>query len=219
MIRAAVSGAFQRVSGGGGGGRCAQSVALRWQLLQQQQQQPHNNARAHPPPVCAGKRHRFREGDFDLDLAYITPRLVAMAYPGSGVEGMYRNSLTEVARFLNSRCVAAAARASTHLQRKGAAPALTVPSPPLPPTSASHGDNYFVFNLSERPYDNAAFGNRVMECGFPDHFAPPVALCWMVCKTMEGWLSAAPKHVVAVNCLAGKGRTGVVITCYLLFSG
>ena len=57
------------------------------------------------PACAAGKRHRFREGDFDLDLAYITPRLVAMAYPGSGMEGMYRNSLTEVARFLNSRCV------------------------------------------------------------------------------------------------------------------
>ena len=34
-----------------------------------------------------------------------------------------------------------------------------------------------VFNLSERPYDNSLFGNRVLESGFPDHFAPPVALC------------------------------------------
>jgi hypothetical protein len=41
----------------------------------------------------------------------------------------------------------------------------------------------------------------------------------MICKTMDGWLSASPSHVAVVNCLAGKGRTGVIISCYMLFSG
>jgi len=108
-----------------------------------------------------------------------------MGYPGSGMEGMYRNSIGDVARFLSSR----------------------------------HGEDYMVFNLSERPYDNRLFGNRVLESGFPDHFAPPVALCWVICKTMDGWLEASPKHAAVVHCLAGKGRTGVIIACYLLFSG
>jgi len=50
--------------------------------------------------AVSGKRHRYRDAEFDLDLAYITPRIMAMAYPGSGVEGMYRNNIMDVARFL-----------------------------------------------------------------------------------------------------------------------
>ncbi|PJF33194.1 MAG: hypothetical protein CUN57_02800, partial [Phototrophicales bacterium] len=33
------------------------------------------------------------------------------------------------------------------------------------------------------------------------------------------FLSASQKNVVSIHCLAGKGRTGTVICCYLLFSG
>jgi phosphatidylinositol-3,4,5-trisphosphate 3-phosphatase/dual-specificity protein phosphatase PTEN len=71
----------------------------------------------------------------------LLPALRVIVAPG--VEGLYRNAIADVARFLDFR----------------------------------HGENYMVFNLSERPYDNSLFGNRVLESGFPDHFAPPVALC------------------------------------------
>jgi hypothetical protein len=36
---------------------------------------------------------------------------------------------------------------------------------------------------------------------------------------MDAWLTASAEHVVAVHCLAGKGRTGVIVCCFLLFSG
>ena len=40
----------------------------------------------------------------NLDLSYITPRLIAMSYPASSlVEACYRNSLADVAAFLDSR--------------------------------------------------------------------------------------------------------------------
>jgi hypothetical protein len=82
-----------------------------------------------------------------------------------------------------------------------------------------HRSCYMIFNLSERPYDHGWFDHRVVELGFPDHFAPPVDVTWTLCLTMHAWLSASPDHVVAVHCLAGKGRTGVIIAAYMLFAG
>ena len=35
---------------------------------------------------------------------------------------------------------------------------------------------------------------------------------------MQNFLKEADENVVAINCRAGKGRTGTVICCYLLFS-
>ena len=37
---------------------------------------------------------------FDLDLCYITERLIAMSFPSAGVEATYRNNLNDVARML-----------------------------------------------------------------------------------------------------------------------
>ncbi|ORY94764.1 protein-tyrosine phosphatase-like protein [Syncephalastrum racemosum] len=48
-------------------------------------------------------RLRYNEGGYNLDLSYITDRIIAMSFPAEGFEGMYRNSLKEVKRFLNER--------------------------------------------------------------------------------------------------------------------
>jgi phosphatidylinositol-3,4,5-trisphosphate 3-phosphatase/dual-specificity protein phosphatase PTEN len=39
----------------------------------------------------------------DLDLTYITPRIIALGLPASGIERMYRNPLSEVRDFLDGR--------------------------------------------------------------------------------------------------------------------
>ncbi|KUF89439.1 hypothetical protein AM588_10002232 [Phytophthora nicotianae] len=135
--------------------------------------------------AVSGSRVRFMQDGFDLDLTYITPKLIAMGYPASGVEKTYRNDINEVANFLNSR----------------------------------HPNAYRVYNLSERSYDYSKFEGRVSECGFPDHHPPPLQLLLDIMNDMIEWVAKSPKHVIVVHCLAGKGRTGVVCSCYLLLTG
>jgi hypothetical protein len=52
--------------------------------------------------VSSGRR-RFNDDDFDLDLTYITPRVIAMALPSFGVESAFRNPASEVQRFLRAK--------------------------------------------------------------------------------------------------------------------
>lgn len=53
--------------------------------------------------LVSGKKKRFIDRKYNLDLSYITPRIIAMAYPGSGIETMYRNSIDSVSKFLKER--------------------------------------------------------------------------------------------------------------------
>ena len=46
---------------------------------------------------------RFVYDGFDLDLTYITPRIIAMGFPSTGVETMYRNSLSDIIKFFHIR--------------------------------------------------------------------------------------------------------------------
>jgi len=41
-------------------------------------------------------KNRLINDEFNLDLTYITPWLIAMSFPSSGIESFYRNPISEV---------------------------------------------------------------------------------------------------------------------------
>jgi phosphatidylinositol-3,4,5-trisphosphate 3-phosphatase/dual-specificity protein phosphatase PTEN len=51
----------------------------------------------------SGKRNRYRDKDFNLDITYITNNIMAMSFPASGMESVYRNSISSVAEFLEKK--------------------------------------------------------------------------------------------------------------------
>lgn len=49
--------------------------------------------------IVSGKKQRLKESNYNLDLSYICPRVVAMSYPGSGLKITYRNNIETVNNF------------------------------------------------------------------------------------------------------------------------
>lgn len=77
-----------------------------------------------------------------------------------------------------------------------------------------------------------------VECfPFDDHNAPPLELVLKFCKNVKEWLDQHKENVAVIHCKAGtyfphiyficpifsfekgKGRTGVMVTAYMIFTG
>ena len=112
-----------------------------------------------------------------------------MGFPSTGVQQLYRNSLSDIIKFFHVR----------------------------------HNDQVKVYNLcleKDRIYNKNIFPNEKVGL-FPatDHNPSPIKLILEFCIDICLYLIRNPDGVAAVHCKAGKGRTGVMICSYLVFSG
>ncbi|XP_073401465.1 tensin-1 isoform X3 [Dendrobates tinctorius] len=124
------------------------------------------------------------EDSCELDLTYITERIISVTFSAGTEEANFCRNLKEVAHMLKSK----------------------------------HGDNYLIFNLSERRHDISKLHSKVLDFGWPDMHAPALEKVCSICKAMDTWLNADPHNVVVIHNKGNRGRTGVVIAAYMHYS-
>eukprot|EP01063_Lacrimia_lanifica_P013791 TRINITY_DN20397_c0_g1_i1.p1 TRINITY_DN20397_c0_g1~~TRINITY_DN20397_c0_g1_i1.p1 ORF type:complete len:767 (+),score=277.05 TRINITY_DN20397_c0_g1_i1:125-2425(+) len=135
-------------------------------------------------------RRRYIAGGWDIDLTYITDRIVATSWPSvpskDYFESLYRNRIVNVARFFDTM----------------------------------HPEHYKVYNMcAERNYDGAFFHNRVERTPIDDHQPCDIEMIHRFCLSADAYLKEDPRNVVVAHCKGGKGRTGMMICAYLVWSG
>ncbi|GJV92068.1 phosphatidylinositol 3,4,5-trisphosphate 3-phosphatase and protein-tyrosine-phosphatase PTEN1 isoform X2 [Tanacetum coccineum] len=120
--------------------------------------------------LVSQKRRRMLVGGYDLDMSYITPRILAMSFPAERMKAIYRNPMWQVKDVLEMR----------------------------------HKGHYKVCNLCiEEDYDPSHFNNLVER--FPFENDNP-------CSSTLHELRNCVK-------VAGKGRTGLMVSSYLTYTG
>jgi hypothetical protein len=139
--------------------------------------------------IVSEVRIRMHRRNYDLDLVYITRRIIAMGYPATGCESFYRNSFADVKQFLteehgNKYKVYNLCMEKNRIYKK-----------------------------------TAFGGPKVSLFPFQDHQSCPVKLMLEFCIDVCIFLLKDDENVVAIHCKAGKGRTGTMICAYLLFTG
>ncbi|KAL2523154.1 Calcium/lipid-binding (CaLB) phosphatase [Forsythia ovata] len=123
---------------------------------------------------------------YDLDMTYITDRILAMSFPAERMRAMYRNPLWQVKAVLEMR----------------------------------HPGHYKVYNLCiEESYDAMHFHGRLERYPFDDNHVPPLSMIKEFCEDVYSWLSSDSKNIAVVHCMAGKGRTGLMVSSYLTYLG
>ncbi|KAI4346636.1 hypothetical protein L6164_007517 [Bauhinia variegata] len=83
-----------------------------------------------------------------------------------------------------------------------------------------HHGHYKIYNLCiEENYDPAHFHDRVEAYPFDDNHVPSLEMIKAFCKSVDSWLSSDPKNIAVIHCMAGKGRTGLMVCSYLVYCG
>uniref|UniRef100_F6XHE4 Phosphatidylinositol-3,4,5-trisphosphate 3-phosphatase n=1 Tax=Ciona intestinalis TaxID=7719 RepID=F6XHE4_CIOIN len=146
----------------------------------------HQQMKASSRRTISQNKRRYRKDGFDLDLTYVTDHVIAMSFPSSGRQSLFRNPIGEVSRFFKTK----------------------------------HPDKFRIYNLcSERGYDETKFDNHVYRVMIDDHNVPTLVDLLKFIDDAKVWMTSDPDHVIAIHCKGGKGRTGTLVSSWLLEDG
>jgi phosphatidylinositol-3,4,5-trisphosphate 3-phosphatase/dual-specificity protein phosphatase PTEN len=73
-----------------------------------------------------------------------------------------------------------------------------------------------IINVSNRNVNDEKF-QKVLSFEWEDHQAPPIDMVFEACNNATSFLLANEDNVVAINCNHGKGRTGTIVCCMLVY--
>ncbi|KAK6913310.1 Tensin phosphatase, C2 domain [Dillenia turbinata] len=166
----------------------------------------------HIRTLVSKKRRRLLLDGYDLDMSYITDRVLAMSFPAERMRAMYRNPLWQVKSVLDMKHYGhyKSQPASNSLFALAIAPCLACSTVSLD----------IVYNLCiEENYDASLFHGRVENFPFDDNHVPPLPMIKLFCESVHAWLASDPQNIAVIHCMAGKGRTGLMVCAYLVYLG
>jgi hypothetical protein len=144
--------------------------------------------------VVSQNKRRLQWNGFDLDLTYITNRIVAMSVPAFGKATAYRNNIHQVSRYL----------ALKHYGRF---------------FIFNLCDTFDSSDGIMGQYHPSMLYNAVQRVPFEDHSPPLMSEMLYFCQEAAAWMAAHPQNIVCVHCKGGKGRTGVMIAALIMWTG
>ena len=144
--------------------------------------------------MVSKNRIRYKDGDFNLDLSYITKRVIAMGYPAAGFYKLYRNDLSDVLKFFEK-----------YHQSKV--------------KIYNMCNDKFVDVNTLRLKAHGEEKRQIKLAYFPmmDHNPGPLQMIVKFAIDAVLYLARDRDNTIAVHCKAGKGRTGLAICAYLIF--
>lgn len=134
---------------------------------------------------------RVSDSGFDLDMSYITPRIIAMGFPASGLEATIRNPRHQVVAYLKKR-------------HPGQYLVFNLCGP----------ERRWIYSALDFAHENSKDGAII----FPikESNIPSLYQLATFCQQANSWLGIDPSNVVVVHCNSGRARTGLMVCCLLL---
>lgn len=181
-------------------------AAVLFRLIRVFYTEPRNLQRGMRHAVSENKR-RYRFGAFDLDLTFITPKVIGMSFPSSGKMALYRNNIKDVAKFFDQQYGPGKVKVYNLCSEK------------------DYDTSYFHGKVARYSIDDHNVPSLDQMIDFVNDVkqwleAEEGNLIAVHCK---GWLTSqyiSLKHVIIpLLSIGGKGRTGTMICAWLMFNG
>uniref|UniRef100_A0A0K3CLI7 BY PROTMAP: gi/647394322/emb/CDR35551.1/ RHTO0S01e01838g1_1 [Rhodosporidium toruloides] n=1 Tax=Rhodotorula toruloides TaxID=5286 RepID=A0A0K3CLI7_RHOTO len=136
--------------------------------------------------LVSGRKARYTEDGFDLDLCRLTDRIIIMGYPATGTASLYRNKRSDVIRFLEPY--------APHYRIFNLCPLY----------ENSYEASAFATDgaSNEEEAEEKVLGGPVERYPWPDHHPPPLSMVPIMATGARRWYEKDERNVVVIHCKA-----------------